>query len=147
MRLTFSLVAALSLAAPVLAQEAVMPRCTWEGVAQKHRVNPFLLYAIAKQESSLRPNIIHPKNSDGSHDIGMMGINSWWLPKLSKFGINETTLLDPCVNLDVGAWILADNMKRYGNTWKALGAYNASSEEKRLIFARKVIQHLPAQAQ
>ena len=73
-------------------------RCSWEGVAQKYSVNHFLLYSIAKTESNLNPVAIG-RNSNGSYDIGLMQINSSWLPKLRQYGITEEHLLDPCVSL------------------------------------------------
>ncbi len=145
-RRVFSLIAACGMAVPAFAQEPVIPRCTWESVAQKHAVNPHLLYAIATTESKLRPNVISPKNKNGTYDIGLMQINSSWLPTLGRYGINEASLLDSCINLDVGAWILAGNMKRHGNTWKAVGSYNAKDESKQMIYAKQVLRNVPREA-
>lgn len=121
---------------------AALPRCTWEGVGAKYQLNPALLYAIAKTESGLKPwakNV----NKDGSIDHGMMQINSRWLPTLAKHGITERDLYDPCVSLDVGAWVLHHNMKRLGNSWNAVGAYNAASPDKRLKYALLVYRNIP----
>ena len=120
-------------------------RCSWEGVAQKYSVNHFLLYSIAKTESNLNPVAIG-RNSNGSYDIGLMQINSSWLPKLRQYGITEEHLLDPCVSREVGAWILRDNMSRLGNSWDAVGAYNARNKDKRLVYAKKILHNLPPQA-
>lgn len=126
------------------ADEVANPNCTWESVAVKYSVNPYLLYAIATTESGLRPNIVSKPNSNGSYDIGLMQINSSWLPKLKRMGITEANLLnDSCTNLEVGAWILADNMQRHGNTWTAVGAYNAVTDSKRVVYAKKVLNNLP----
>ncbi len=62
----------------------------------------------------------------GSFSIGVMQIDSRWFPILAKYGINAKTLLDACTSIDVGAWILADLFRRFGETWEAVGAYNAS---------------------
>lgn len=81
----------------------------------------------------------HPANKDGSYDIGCMGINSSWLPRLEKkFGITEQDLYDPCTNVNVGAWVLAKNKRTFGDHWRAIGAYNAISEPKRIDYAWKV---------
>lgn len=144
----YFLLLALCSMSPVGAQDVVSPRCTWESVAKKYAVNPYMLYAIATTESGLRPNIVSAANSNGSYDIGLMQINSSWLPKLKGFGITEESLLkDSCTNLEVGAWILADNMQRHGNTWTAVGAYNAKTESKRIAYAKKVLNNLPKGAQ
>jgi soluble lytic murein transglycosylase-like protein len=114
----------------------------WDEAAQRYAINPYLLYAIAKTESGMNPAAIgHNKN--GSRDIGLMQINSHWLPVLERNGIDERALMDPCTNIHVGAWILAQNMRRHGNSWTAVGAYNASAPEAGLRYARRVYRNLP----
>lgn len=108
-------------------------------IIYKH--NPDLLLAIAKHESGMNPRITH-QNNDGSWDIGLMQINDGWLPTLRKFGITRDMLFDPCVNARVGAWVLWENTKRHGATWKAVGAYNAKSPEKQKIYIAKIWKQL-----
>jgi soluble lytic murein transglycosylase-like protein len=67
-----------------------------------------------------------------------MQINSQWLPVLQRYGIDQRMLFDACVSTYVGAWVLAQNIRRHGYTWTAVGAYNASSPTKRVAYARKV---------
>lgn len=118
--------------------------CSWEEIGEKYYVNPSVLYAIAVTESSLNPNAVNRANKNGTEDVGMMQINSWWFPKLKRdFGISRQDLFDPCVSLDVGAWVLADNMRRLGNTWNAIGAYNAVTPSKRRTYAERVYANLP----
>lgn len=114
----------------------------WEDVATWYGINVNLLYAIAKTESGLNP-IARNKNKNGSYDIGLMQINSSWLPTLRKYGIDEKRLQDPCTNLQVGAWILSENMRRMGITWEAVGAYNAKDPGLRIQYARKVYKNIP----
>jgi len=118
-------------------------RACWEEAGLRYGINPYLLYAIAKTESGLDPKAVNRSNHNGSHDIGLMQINSAWLPQLVQFGIDEAQLLEPCVNIEVGAWILAQNMRRLGRTWEAVGAYNAGSADKRLRYATAVYRNLP----
>jgi soluble lytic murein transglycosylase-like protein len=117
----------------------------WEQVANWYGVNVHLLYAIAKTESNLNPSAKN-HNKNGSYDIGLMQINSSWLPILKKYGIDESRLGDPCVNLQVGAWILSQNMQRMGPTWEAVGAYNARNPKLRIEYARRVYRNIPAEA-
>lgn len=106
-------------------------------------VSPFILYSIAKTESSLNPKAINKANKNGSEDVGMMQINSFWYPTLAKYGISRQHLFNPCVSLEVAGWILSQNMDRHGNTWKAIGAYNAVTPSKQQKYASKVFQNLP----
>ncbi len=77
-------------------------------------------------------------NGDGSRDIGLMQINTGWLPVLGRYGISREDLWDPCTNVRVGAWIMSKNIATYGYTWEAIGAYNARSPEKRMRYAKLV---------
>jgi soluble lytic murein transglycosylase-like protein len=115
----------------------------WEEAGARYGVNPYLLYAIAKTESSLNPAAIGPKNRNGTYDIGLMQINSSWLPILRRYGIGEAELLDACTNIQVGAWILSGKMQQLGNSWTAVGAYNAGKPNLRVAYAQKVYRNLP----
>lgn len=115
----------------------------WDAAAQRYQVSSALLYAIARTESGLNPLAIG-RNGNGSRDIGLMQINSAWLPTLASHGINERDLFEPCTNIEVGAWILAGNVSRLGYTWDAVGAYNAASPALRRAYVDKVRRHLPA---
>jgi hypothetical protein len=100
-----------------------------------------LLRAIARQESGLTPHAIG-KNTNGTRDIGVMQINSWWLTHLEPIGIDEKALMNPCLNIHVGAWILAQEIARHGLTWTAIGAYHSPTDWRRMDYAAKVHRHL-----
>ncbi|WP_321855267.1 lytic transglycosylase domain-containing protein [Paraburkholderia tropica] len=110
--------------------------CIDDAAAFQH-VNVSLMRAIAQVESGTQTRVINT-NSNGTVDIGLMQINSSWLPRLAQEGITEQSLFDPCTNAYVGAWILAENIRQFGPTWNAIGAYNSPSADKRLAYARKV---------
>jgi soluble lytic murein transglycosylase-like protein len=112
-----------------------------DDAAHYYRVSAQVVRAIAQQESGMRPYVTS-RNTDGSEDIGLMQINSSWLPKLARFGITRQHLFDACVNAYVGTWILASNIKQFGPTWKAVGAYNAVSSNKQLIYANNIYRRL-----
>ncbi|TDR30277.1 lytic transglycosylase domain-containing protein [Hydromonas duriensis] len=89
---------------------------------QRYGIDAQLLQAVAQTESSLRPNI-----ESRTQDIGLMGINRSWLPILRKrFGLTEADVWNPCTNVMVGAWILANEFATKGRNWNAVGAYNAA---------------------
>ena len=135
---------ALSLALSASAAPRVA-KCFDEASARFGLAHPNLLRAMAMQESSGMCVWRHPVNADGSYDIGCMGINSSWLPKLHKqFRITEQDLYDPCTNVHVGAWIHAKNVRQYGDSWRAIGAFNARSEHKRVAYAWKINSQLHA---
>ncbi|HDR9474380.1 lytic transglycosylase domain-containing protein [Burkholderia multivorans] len=100
-----------------------------------------LARAIAMQESGMRPHAVS-KNANGSRDIGLMQINSSWLPRLKQYGISEEDLWDGCKNAYVGTWIMAQNIAQLGYNWTAVGAYNAVSPSKRDAYARKIYGQL-----
>ncbi|CAB3805136.1 hypothetical protein LMG28688_06122 [Paraburkholderia caffeinitolerans] len=114
--------------------------CIDDAAAYRH-ISPRLVRAIAQQESGMRANAINV-NANGSEDIGLMQINSSWLPKLARFGIQREHLFNACVNAYVGTWILASNFRQFGPTWKAVGAYNATSSSRQLIYANSIYRRL-----
>lgn len=128
--------------AAAFALVSVHAHACWDEAAARYGVNPYMLYAIAKTESGLNPSAIN-RNKNGTYDLGLMQINSRWFPTLRRYGIDERQLYDPCTSIQVGAWILAQNMQRMGNTWDAVGAYNASKPALRLKYALKVYRNIP----
>lgn len=110
--------------------------CIDDAAAFQH-LNVSLMRGIAQVESGMRPDRVNT-NSNGTVDIGLMQINSSWLPVLAREGISEQSLFDACTNAYVGAWILSENIRQFGPNWNAVGAYNAASPDKRLSYARKV---------
>ncbi|WP_367189501.1 transglycosylase SLT domain-containing protein [Burkholderia sp. Ed8] len=120
--------------------------CAVQGVAQAdclddaaafQHVSVSLMRGIAQVESGMNPNAVNT-NTNGTVDIGLMQINSTWLPTLAREGITRESLFDACTNAYVGAWILSQNIRQLGPNWNAIGAYNSASPDKRLAYARKV---------
>lgn len=115
----------------------------WNDAARRYNVDVGLLYAIARVESGARSGIVSGANTDGTYDIGVMQINSWHLRKLSRYGITEHRLrTDACLNVNVGAWLLSQSIRDHGLNWRGVGAYNAKSDAKRAVYARKVATEL-----
>ncbi|OYU42660.1 MAG: hypothetical protein CFE44_22760 [Burkholderiales bacterium PBB4] len=112
----------------------------FDQAAERYGVDPKLLVAIAKQESGLNPRAIN-YNRNGSADYGLMQINS---ENLASIGLSPSDAMEPCLNVHVGAWILARFIRAHGPTWRAVGAYNAgskpSNESLRANYAAKVAQ-------
>lgn len=110
----------------------------FDEAASRYGVPADLLKAISRVESGGNPMAVNRSNQNGSIDIGHMQINSLWLKTLQRYGITKRDLFEPCTNTHVGAWVLAQNIKRLGYNWTAIGAYNAQSPDKRAKYARKV---------
>ncbi|WP_412526284.1 transglycosylase SLT domain-containing protein [Burkholderia lata] len=110
--------------------------CLDDAAAFQH-VSVSLMRGIAQVESGMNPRAVNT-NTNGTVDIGLMQINSTWLPTLAREGITRESLFDACTNAYVGAWILSQNIRQLGPNWNAIGAYNSASPDKRLAYARKV---------
>lgn len=94
--------------------------------AAKHfKLDARLLWAIAYKESRFNPNAISKANKNGSYDIGIMQINSSHLSWLKKdFNIDRQDLLNPSINIHIGALILRKCFNRYGQTQQGISCYN-----------------------
>jgi soluble lytic murein transglycosylase-like protein len=104
----------------------------FDEAGREQNINPRLLKAIAEVESNMRADVVNRGHIDrtGTVDIGLMQINSGAMPRLLKQGITQKALLeDPCLNVRVGAQILAEKFKKEGEGWEGVGAYNASCKE------------------
>lgn len=113
--------------------------------AIRYSIEPSLLIALAHTESHFDPRALNQR-SETDKDIGIMQIWSNWLPKLKKYNISESDLLNPCININIGAWILSQNFASHGMNLTSLGAYNAGfkqqNEHIRVAYVEKVIPKL-----
>lgn len=125
----------------------------FDAAGKKYGIDPLLLRAIAKTESGLNPRAVNYNKSGGktvSADYGLMQINSKNMPKLISMGVikSKEDLLDkPCLNVQIGAYILAGSFKVCNLSWECLGSYNAGfvqsprQKSRRNIYADKVYKH------
>jgi soluble lytic murein transglycosylase-like protein len=96
------------------------------GAAAYHQVSADVLKAIVSHESRERANTV-AKNTDGSIDVGMMGTNSVHFTELQSKGVAPSDLLDECYSIYVGAWMYSQRVFKYGNSWRAIGAYHSKT--------------------
>lgn len=127
---------------PILLCDVVCAQACWDAAASRYDVSRDVLRSISYVESRFTQATGKP-NRNGTYDVCHMQVNSGHFAYLHTRGITEQTLLNnPCVCTEVGAWVLANCKKQFGNTWEAVGCYNAGSapgrRELRLRYARLV---------
>ncbi len=120
-----------------LAEETAEWKNCYAAAGEYYSVDPTLLQAIARVESLEDPSHVN-ENKNGTRDVGVMQINEWWFPRLEAYGGEKRLRDEPCFNIFVGAWILAQEFERGGVTWEAVGAYNAKSLDKARVYAGRV---------
>lgn len=119
----------------------------FDQAAARFGIDPLLLKGVAHVESSMQAGAINTSHFSRTQsvDLGLMQINSSWLPKLANRGITRDALLnDPCLNLNVGAEILSGTLGKFGMNWTGVGAYNAACTQLKgddCINARAVYAH------
>jgi len=96
-----------------------------EKASLKYGIPKEILMAIISVESRFNPRAYN-KNKDGTEDRGLMQVNYQHnLSLMKEYGITDPEqLYDPELNIEVGARILYENYKRFGNWVMAIKAYN-----------------------
>lgn len=84
-----------------------------QAIATQHGLDPSMMVAIAKQESSLRPAVV-----SSSGDVGLMQLS----PRTARaYGCDLAKLVEPAYNVRCAARYLADLKKTYSKreptTW------------------------------
>lgn len=108
-----------------------------------YNIDPLVLLAIAHQESSGNPSAINHHEMS----LGLMQIHPQHHDLLNTYGIEKEHLMLPCQSLAVGAWVLSHCIKIFGNTWDAVGCYNAGTRrnnlqaQRRRAYAEKIFAH------
>ena len=121
---------------PSLPPPPVPVECVWSA-AEHYRLPPVALIGILGAEGG-RPGQVS-RNTDGSEDLGPMQINSRWLPRLERYGLDRAKLLgDPCTNVWAGAWILALAYSHDGEIWQAIGHYHSWRPKESRRYRRRV---------
>ena len=102
-----------------------------------------LMQAIKEVESGESLGAPVSVNRNGTEDIGLMQINSSWLTTLRRHGISREGLLDTCINLYVGAWILRQTIDAAdGDVWAGVGAYHSPTPARQQNYRTLVVHKL-----
>ena len=112
-----------------------------------------LLLAISHVESGFQPHALNVsgrsffpssiyeamgvlKRSGDNVDIGLMQVNwSYWG---NRFGLSKSELLDPQLNVLVGATILEHCIRASGSWWKGVGLYHSPENLRQRDYIEKV---------
>lgn len=80
-------------------------------------------------------------NTNGTHDLGPLQVNSSWVPKLATLvgrppeQVRAWLVTDPCFNVQAARWIFLSGLKKTGNYWKAIGVYHSPTEWRQRRYA------------
>jgi soluble lytic murein transglycosylase-like protein len=114
-----------------------------------------MLLAVSHVESGFHPHAINilgesflPSSesealrlllrSRSNVDIGLMQVN--WGYWDNKFGLSKSELLDPQLNVLVGAKILEHCVRVSGNWWKGIALYHSPHDVRQREYVQKVWQ-------
>jgi len=96
-----------------------------------------VLKAIAIIESKMNQRAVSKERR--SRNLGIMQVNSSWIPLLKRKGFDVKRIMDPCYNILIGAFVLKLHIDESGgDLWKGVGRYNAKNRGKQLRYIRKV---------
>lgn len=108
----------LSFLACLLGVSASAQAECWQDAAKSYGLDPLELGAIACVESRLNSKALSP--------VGARGVMQVMPSNARAIGMHPDLLWDACTNIYMGAFVLAQMKARYGDTWEAVGAYNAA---------------------
>lgn len=125
--------------------ERLVARC----IARSAQGRPWLektLWGLRDQEGGWIGAEI--ANSDGSHDLGPLQINSWWVPRIATLTrrpvdqIRHRLKHDACFNVDAARWIFLAGLAVTRDYWKAVGTYHSPTNWRQRRYALAVASHL-----
>ena len=100
---------------------------------EQHRVDPLLILAVMAIESRYNPVAESVAGARGLMQV----IPKYHPEKLDRHG-GEQALLEPEVNITIGAQILREYQRRFGDTETALQVYAGAFDEPTSRYANKV---------
>jgi hypothetical protein len=112
--------------------------------AQTYNVPPAVMVGIMQVEGGRVGQEV--ANTNGTHDLGPMQINTIWMPELAQhWGVDARTARawvrdNGCVNMHVAAWILRGRLDRTNNLYTAIGNYHSGTPDLSRNYANKVVK-------
>ncbi len=114
--------------------------------AQTYGIPPAVLLGIYQVEAGRVGQEV--RNTNGSYDLGPMQINTIWIPELAgKWGVSQTTARqwvrdDPCINVDIAAWILKGHFNETKNMSQAIAHYHSRTPRHGNAYRYRVISSM-----
>jgi soluble lytic murein transglycosylase-like protein len=112
--------------------------------AEAHHLPPRILPAVQAVEGGA-PGMMHG-NTDGSVDLGVMQINSFWLPKIAAdleappARVVVRLRDEPCFNIQIAAALLQFCLaEARGNMMHAIGLYHSRDPARGRAYAGRVL--------
>ena len=87
-------------------------------------------------------------NTNGTHDLGPLQINSSWVPKLAKMigrpkaEVRLWLIHDACFNIAAARWLFLTELHRTRDYWKAVGAYHSPTAWRQAAYATQVARKM-----
>jgi hypothetical protein len=132
-------------ARPMRAAEPELARC----IALASIDRPWLertLWGLRDQEAGWLGAEV--RNTNGSHDLGPLQVNSWWVPKLAALigqapgKVRWWLVHDPCFNVGAARWIFLSGMAATHDYWTAVGVYHSPTSWRQRHYAASVAGHM-----
>ncbi|SER25919.1 lytic transglycosylase domain-containing protein [Sphingobium sp. YR768] len=89
-------------------------------------------------------------NTNGTHDLGPLQINSWWVARIAahidrpKTHVHHWLRFDPCFNAEAARWVFLSALRTTGDYWKAVGVYHSPTAWRQRNYTASVAVHLSA---
>lgn len=113
-------------------------------VARLYDLPPRVLPSIHHVEGGA-PGLVH-RNRDGSADLGVMQVNTLWLPALSRYThtsaetVRRRLIDEPCYNIAAGGLILRTYLNEaHGNLMQAIGDYHSHTLALNTLYQTEVL--------
>jgi hypothetical protein len=87
-------------------------------------------------------------NSNGTHDLGPLQVNSSWVAKLSVLVDRDPGLVriwlinDPCFNVQAAKWLFLSGLRTSGSYWEAVGVYHSPTPWRQDRYRKNVARRL-----
>ena len=114
-------------------------------VAQIYSLPPRVLPSIQRVEGGA-PGVVH-RNANGTEDLGIMQINTIWLPYLSSYSrlseeeVREHLLNRACYNVAAAGLIMSIYLQETGgDLMRAIGNYHSHSPALNQDYQAKVLR-------